>query len=376
MQRGAQEVLPVIGDGSDYVSFEIKAEEDEGGLRKDFRIGFTLNASSFSRTDEPGPSPLSSIAPIDESSRDESCITGLLVAELKRLDNQARLITERIEEAIHIENRDERELIEILKSRGYEPDPVIMWKRRYVTGFQWDGIEHEEENEFVEQPPDDFDLYEYIINMPLWSLTQEGLDVLTKEIVERENQLVSLRQMSFENTNVDDLEAYFWRLLRSHGSHGTRDSRQAAGGTSIGISEAMPSASASSAVPNVGESHRFRNVATSDDQRPRVVNERAPDYSGRAVAATERQRDPPTTSNHNRRKRLPTRLHSWRCCNPYPHQGLSVLLKGLESTREAQSHRNPPAASSRQDRGDPSTATYSQRETSGRDGSNPQRRVR
>lgn len=55
---------------------------------------------------------------------------GQLAAESLKLDNQARFIVEKIEGKIVVENKKRKEIISLLKQRGYDSDPVKAWKEK------------------------------------------------------------------------------------------------------------------------------------------------------------------------------------------------------------------------------------------------------
>lgn len=69
---------------------------------------------------------------------------GMLEAEAKRLNNQARFITEKCSGELVVENKKRKTIVDELLKKGYVPDPVKEWKIRILS-------EQEEE----EPPPDD-----------------------------------------------------------------------------------------------------------------------------------------------------------------------------------------------------------------------------
>lgn len=69
---------------------------------------------------------------------------GMLEAEAKKLNNQARFITEKCSGELVVENKKRKTIVDELLRKGYLPDPVKDWKMR---------VQQEEEEE--EAPPDE-----------------------------------------------------------------------------------------------------------------------------------------------------------------------------------------------------------------------------
>ena len=115
-----------------------------------------------------------------------------LTAVSLKLSNQARFIMEKIDGKIvigktsgnfvhitlysNIENKRKKEMIKILKDRGYDSDPVKAWKSS-VTADKEEAEEEEEEGADKEEGPD----YNYLLSMPMWSLTLEKKEELLKK---------------------------------------------------------------------------------------------------------------------------------------------------------------------------------------------------
>lgn len=68
---------------------------------------------------------------------------GMLEAEAKRLNNQARFITEKCSGELVVENKKRKTIVDELLRKGYLPDPVKDWKAR---------VQSEDEEE---PPPDE-----------------------------------------------------------------------------------------------------------------------------------------------------------------------------------------------------------------------------
>ena len=85
-----------------------------------------------------------------------------LTAELTRLENRVRFVTEIIEGKLIVQNRKKVDLIQDLKKRGYHPI--------YKSG----SVEAEEgDRDSAENSAGNNHGYDYLMSMPIWSLTME-----------------------------------------------------------------------------------------------------------------------------------------------------------------------------------------------------------
>ena len=64
---------------------------------------------------------------------------GMLGAESLKLDNVARFIMEKIEGKVKVENMKKKDVCKVLKSRNYDPDPVVAWKKKIAREMPYDG---------------------------------------------------------------------------------------------------------------------------------------------------------------------------------------------------------------------------------------------
>nr|XP_037283879.1 DNA topoisomerase 2-alpha-like [Rhipicephalus microplus] len=241
MLHGTEKVPPLISDYKEYhtdttVRFVVTMAEEklakarEEGLHKAFKLQTTFTTSSMVLFDSKGV--LRTFRTPEDILRDffdtrlqayvnrKAYLIGLLSAEAKRLENQARFILEKIGNIIKIENRRRKEMLETLRQRGYDPDPILIWKKKQLqqTGRRDSQDESQDEGgDAAEEPDEERDKdggsvhYNYLLGMPLWSLTMERKDDLLKKRDEK-RELEVLRRKSPENLWEEDLDAFSAKL--------------------------------------------------------------------------------------------------------------------------------------------------------------------
>ncbi|XP_049270629.1 DNA topoisomerase 2-alpha [Rhipicephalus sanguineus] len=242
MLHGTEKVPPLITDYKEYhtdttVRFVVTMAEDKlakargEGLHKAFKLQTSITTSSMVLFDSKGV--LRTFRTPEDILRDffatrlegyvkrKAYLIGLLSAEAKRLENQARFILEKIDSIIKIENRRRKEMLETLRKRGYDPDPIVIWKKQQLqqAGRRDSQAESQDEAEdAAEEQDEDRDKdggsvhYNYLLGMPLWSLTQERKDDLLKKRDEKREELQVLRRKSPENLWEEDLDAFSAKL--------------------------------------------------------------------------------------------------------------------------------------------------------------------
>ncbi|XP_064478636.1 DNA topoisomerase 2-alpha-like [Ornithodoros turicata] len=235
MLHGSEKVPALITDYKEYhtdttVRFVVTMTEEklsrarDEGLHKVFKLQTTLSTSCMVLFDSNGV--LSSYSTPDEILREffttrleaykkrKAYMMGLLEAETKKLENQARFILEKIEGVVKVENRRKVEMIRTLVDRGYDADPLIEWKKQLK---QKQGEEEEEqddgaESQGEEERDESAESYNYLLGMPLWSLTRERKEDLLKKRDEKRAELEALRKKSPEHLWEEDLTAFEAKL--------------------------------------------------------------------------------------------------------------------------------------------------------------------
>ncbi|XP_075742142.1 uncharacterized protein LOC142795288 [Rhipicephalus microplus] len=138
---------------------------------------------------------------------------GLLSAEAKKLENQARFILEKIDNLIKIENRRRKEMILTLRERGYDPDPIAEWKKQQTQQEDKQDSQDDEEDEDKDEDKDGGSAsYNYLLGMPLWSLTRERKEDLLSKRDQKRAEVETLRRKTPENLWEEDLDVFMTKL--------------------------------------------------------------------------------------------------------------------------------------------------------------------
>ncbi|KAG2389063.1 hypothetical protein C9374_014463 [Naegleria lovaniensis] len=114
--------------------------------------------------------------------------------ELDMLSNKVRFITEVINGTIEMKRRKKEDLLKELKTKKYTAYPK---DKKISTGDVADEDENEEDGSENDALTDG---YNYLLSMPLWSLTAEKVKKLEKEKADKEQEVENL-----ENTKVEDI---------------------------------------------------------------------------------------------------------------------------------------------------------------------------
>nr|XP_009499960.1 PREDICTED: DNA topoisomerase 2-alpha [Phalacrocorax carbo] len=230
MLNGNEKTPPLITDYKEYhtdttVKFIVKMTEEKlaeakaVGLHKVFKLQTNLTCNSMVLFDHVGflkkyDSPQDILKEFFElrlryyNLRKEWLI-GMLSAESAKLSNQARFILEKIDGKIVIENKPKKELIQVLIQRGYESDPVKVWKESQNKEEEEEEEEEESEKESAAATGPDFN---YLLNMPLWYLTKEKKDELCKQRDNKEKELENLKCKSPSDLWKEDLAVFVEEL--------------------------------------------------------------------------------------------------------------------------------------------------------------------
>lgn len=332
MVHGTEKVPPLISDYKEYhtdttVRFVISMTEErlsrarEDGLHKVFKLQASLTTSSMVLFDSKGV--LRTFRSPEDILRDffttrlegyvrrKGYLIGLLSAEAKRLENQARFILEKIDNIIKIENRRRAEMIETLRTRGYDPDPLIVWKKQQQQAGRRDSQAESQDDgdDAAANEDDDRDKeggsvhYNYLLGMPLWSLTRERKDDLLKKRDEKRAELEVLRRKSPENLWEEDLDAFSAKLDEVEqaqrdeengvkASKGPKSGREKAGTSKKIGTEVKPSVLGERVVPKIEwEAKKIdkgtgpRRGARKADHDGGASTERSPDGPGQPELA-------------------------------------------------------------------------------------------
>ena len=142
---------------------------------------------------------------------------GMLGSESLKLDNIARFIMEKIEGKIKVENMKKAEICRILKSRNYDPDPVVKWKQRISRedgheSNELDSANADNDNEEESSSSDDKKDYDYLLGMPIWNLTMEKKEEILKQQKAKGEELARLKAKTPNQLWQDDLDQFLVEL--------------------------------------------------------------------------------------------------------------------------------------------------------------------
>lgn len=345
-RRGTQEppALDEADRPSSGIRFKVKVEEDlvevEGGFRTDYKVTACLKLYSVSmppRNDDLPAVPVYRYARlVDEGRRDEACIMGLLVADVKRLDNQARFVLEVAGKVIVLANRPQSEVMATLRERGYDPDPLIVWAQERQASLRRQQVEERRESNgsVEEEDLDDTILFSYLLDLSLRDLTRGGRAKLTSERDRKYNQLMVLCQVWRESNSLLSLDATSGQRLEryerpSDNGPTSTDSRERTPRSTVGI----PSTSGSTAVHEV-ERNRYGNAATRGGNHSRIVNEEMADESGHTATVIQ-------SHQAVSRNRLGKRVHPSSDRNTQQHHAVA------EGSHQGDRRGRPTAVSTR-----------------------------
>ena len=123
----------------------------------------------------------------------------LLQKDFDILDNKVRFILEVINNTLVIKKRKKVDLLKELKEKGYGAFPTASKKKS-----------EEEENENEDENNDDEDTdqsaYNYLLKMPLWSLTLERVEQLKKKKEEKGKEVKVLEETTEDELWLRDLD--------------------------------------------------------------------------------------------------------------------------------------------------------------------------
>ncbi|VDN98819.1 unnamed protein product [Rodentolepis nana] len=237
MLNGSEKVPVSITDYKEYhtdvtVRFVITMTQDKlreaetVGLHKFFKLAVPCTTNSMVLFDKAGCLKRYNSAQeilqdfytlrLELYDKRKSYLIGMLSAEARRLENQARFVMEKIDGKITIENRAKKDLVLLLKDHKYDPDPVRAWKEcvdkmaaiedaaaaRQQAGEAPEEVAEGDETHVSKLATD----YNYILGMPLWSLSKERKDDLLAQRDKKRAELKVIMEKSNKDLWRDDLK--------------------------------------------------------------------------------------------------------------------------------------------------------------------------
>ncbi|XP_077544092.1 DNA topoisomerase 2-alpha-like [Haemaphysalis longicornis] len=346
MLHGTEKVPPLIADYKEYhtdttVRFVVTMSEGNlskalsDGLHKVFKLQTSLTTSSMVLFDADGV--LKTYRTPEDIMRDffttrlqryvkrKAYKIGLLTAEAKRLENQARFILEKIDNVIKIENRRRKEMMETLRSRGYDPDPLVIWKQQQQQQSNpvdsQTGSQDEEDGDMADDADKDGGSvhYNYLLGMPLWSLTRERKEDLLAKRDSKRQELEILQQKTPQDLWEEDLDVFSAKLDEVEQAERDEESSSKSKAAKVGKAgrakgtskktEAEPSVTGERIIPKIewepkpekGASRRPAKKATPDGDNGEAKAELDPD-DGETAQAPPKKRVAAATKASTRAK--------------------------------------------------------------------------
>lgn len=124
--------------------------------------------------------------------------------EYRKLSNQARFVLEIIDNKLVVSKKSKPKLVAELRAKKYEPFPKVQDAKK--AGEADDVVENEEA--VVEDEEGGARDYDYLLGLPIWSLTQERVDKLQQQMRNKKDELDDLHALSEKDLWVRDLDAF------------------------------------------------------------------------------------------------------------------------------------------------------------------------
>jgi len=179
-----------------------------------------------------------------------------LQKELEKLSNQARFVQMIIDGSLIISKKKKSVLVTELKENNFKPIAKVVEAKK--LGEDEPVVEEGEEADSRETEVLSSS-YDYLLGMPMWSLTQERVERLRRQIGDREMEVDALIKLSKEDIWNKDLDDFIneWRFQLEDEE---RRLRKAAG-----LGRRVSSKLATSAGARGGAAARKRKAAAGDD---------------------------------------------------------------------------------------------------------------
>ncbi|KAA8649678.1 DNA topoisomerase 2 [Aspergillus tanneri] len=134
-----------------------------------------------------------------------------LQKELEKLTNQARFVQMIIDGELVVSKKKKNVLVTELKEKGFTPFPKV---KDAVKAGETESVLEEEESEGAEDTEILSNSYDYLLGMAIWSLTQERVERLRRQIGDKEIEIDALIKMSKEDIWRRDLDDFIneWRF--------------------------------------------------------------------------------------------------------------------------------------------------------------------
>lgn len=123
------------------------------------------------------------------------------IRDLELLQNKLRFITELLNDELNLKNCKKEILISELHSKGYKSYKALNKVQSTIHDINNDGIE------IIEEEDSNKD-YNYLLNLPIWSLTLEKVDALKQDVKIKDQELKLIMKKSIEEFWIEDLDNF------------------------------------------------------------------------------------------------------------------------------------------------------------------------
>uniref|UniRef100_A0A1I8HWP8 DNA topoisomerase 2 n=1 Tax=Macrostomum lignano TaxID=282301 RepID=A0A1I8HWP8_9PLAT len=130
-------------------------------------------------------------------------LLGKLAADSLKLDNQARFIVDKIEKRLVIEDLTRAACVKLLQSSGFDSDPVRSWRANLASLANFSVADEADTSAATDDGPD----YDYLLSLPMLSLTRERKDELLRQRDAKSAELTALRAKTPRTMWSEDLDS-------------------------------------------------------------------------------------------------------------------------------------------------------------------------
>ncbi|KAF8837947.1 type II DNA topoisomerase [Paxillus ammoniavirescens] len=139
-----------------------------------------------------------------------------LQLQFEKLSNQARFVKMIIDKELVVSNRKKADIMTELRKLKFRPFPKVA--KAKAAGETEDIVNQEDEDEDEEpavgDAPGTTD-YDYLLGMPIWSLTKEKIDKLLQQAADKEAELLALLERTPISLWNDDLDRFLTEWEKS-----------------------------------------------------------------------------------------------------------------------------------------------------------------
>jgi DNA topoisomerase II len=98
--------------------------------------------------------------------------------QLEKLNNQARFVKMIVDKQLVVSNRKKADIVAELRDKDFRPFPKRTKAKK--AGEDEDNEDEDEDENENEKAPGELSDFDYLLSMPIWSLTREKVSVLSR----------------------------------------------------------------------------------------------------------------------------------------------------------------------------------------------------